>query len=95
MSELIAKINDILNDWKEQFDVSGNIPLSFALNEQGQLSYNGKALLFTDVPALEGASFDAERISFYLSDGRHIYVDLEWPEDETPFVTSVFLGYVF
>ncbi|MBQ8248122.1 MAG: hypothetical protein IJZ42_13420 [Lachnospiraceae bacterium] len=95
MNDLINMLNDVLKNWKDQYDLSYDIPLQFELDAEQRLRFAGKFFDLPESPELESANFDAKHITFHLSGGCRIYIDLSWPEDKVPYVNSVLVGYIF
>ncbi len=93
MNILIDQLNGMLNDWKAQFDVFSAVQLSFTEDMIGQLCFNNKPLCLIHDLVLESALFTAEQITFQFSDQRQLQLLLSWPEEEPPYVASVFAGY--
>ena len=95
MNDLILSMNDILKKWLDKYDLSYNIPLQFVLDSNQRVSSLGKAIDLSAEVDLESANFDAKNITFALSDGCRIFIDISWPEDEAPRVNSILVGYIF
>lgn len=94
MEYLVKEMNRVLEDWREQYDISRDIQDKFCLNSTGTLCWNDRVIGFLEEPSLEGADFDGEHITFNLSGARQILLRVVWPEDEEPYIHSVFFGYI-
>ena len=95
MEKLINVMNDVLHQWKEQYDLIYNIPLQFELDANQHLSLKGKSLDLPEYAELKCVDFDIEQITFHFSDGCRIYIDIAWPENNAPYVNTVLVGYIF
>lgn len=99
MQSLVEQMNRVLEDWKEQYDLSDGIQAKFGLDADGRLCWNdrdeARVIGFAGEPDLVGADYEGEHVVFCLSDDRRIYINVMWPEDEAPFIQSVLFGYVF
>ncbi len=95
MDILVKNLNEVLDSWKEKYDLSYDISLQFSKDEQENLCFNEKILSFTGSPDLESAQYDAESITFYFSGNRRIYINMAWPEEAAPYVKAILLGYIF
>lgn len=94
MKNLVEEMNRVLEDWKEQYDLSQGIQDQFCSDENGFLRWNDRILSFDEALELEGAEYDGEHIIFSLSGSRQIYIEVIWPEDEDPRIHAVFFGYI-
>jgi len=95
MSILTTKLNDVLSDWRTQFDLLNAVELKFS-NHKGALHLNDLPL-FPETDSLEllSANFDAEHISFQFDKNRSLSLDFIWPEDQPPRISSVSFEYDF
>lgn len=96
MNNLINTMNDVLDNWKKEYDLSYDVPMCFEFDEaQKCISFLGKPVACVGDEVLESADVTAERMVFAFSGERYIYVYIAWPEDKAPYVSSVLLGYNF
>ena len=94
MNTLLEKIREVFAEWKNNYDLSYDIPFPFDLDGDGRICWNGRPLTPRLDAAPESAGFTADSIYFHLSEGRCIYIQMAWPEDDAPYVRSVLFGYV-
>lgn len=89
MNDLIYSLNKVLANWKREYDIFSVISAQFS-DEKGFISFGGQTLFpLSNGLVLESAEFDAERIEFFLSEKRSITLNISWPEDLPPVVSSV------
>ena len=93
MSGLTHRMNDILHDWRSRYDILSSVSMEFQEDEIGQLCFCDKPLCLTSGLEMESARYDAERILFDFTGQRRIQLSVAWPEESSPYVTSIFLGY--
>ena len=94
MKDLVERMNDILNAWKSNFDVTSMVQLKFSLNEEDRLCLNEQVIHMPTDLNLASVEFNAERIVFYFAGTRKILViGIKWPEDATPEVDTINFGY--
>ena len=96
MEDLVKSMNAVLTEWKKEYDLTQSVSMDFMFNPAEQrLYFKDRAIAFVDDEALEAVEISAEHIIFMLPGKRRIYVNIVWPEDETPYVSSVLFGYIF
>lgn len=94
MKEMIEKMNKVLTDWKNQFDLTVAAELEFDTNETGTLCLNKVAIHLPKELQLASSAFDGENIKFYFTNTRKLLnIGMGWPEDGTPYVDTVRFGY--
>jgi len=97
MLSIIAQLNDILRQWKDQFLFyeKEKTLLSFTLSVSDQLCFNDMPFCVLSNLQLETSTIHAERIIFQFNHGRKLVIHIGWPEDQAPYVKSVYFGYFF
>ena len=93
MNMLTGRMNDILHSWKTRYDILSSVTLEFQVDAQGQLCFNNRPLCLVNDLELNNARYDAERILFEFQMNRRIQITISWPEESSPYASSVFLGY--
>lgn len=89
MTTMTDRMNQILADWKAQFDVLSAVSFQFSIDEQDQLCFKKQPLHAAVNLVLTGADFDAESIQIDFEQGKSILISIAWPEEEPPRVQSV------
>lgn len=92
-AEHLQHMNQVLSDWRSQFDIAGAIDAAFTQDDKGQLCFNGLSLCATQDLALEASEYDAQEIHFVFSGGRSITIAVGWPEDEPPRWSGICVEY--
>lgn len=93
MENLIKTMNEVLNEWKGIYLPNSNFNLSFSESPDGFLCFNGKELCKAENLEVLSADFSSLNISFYFKSDRFIEIEIEWPEEEPPYISSVVYGF--
>ncbi len=89
MNPLVLSMNDVLRQWKEQYDIFTAIPHQFEISH-GILNFAHLPVCKAeDDFEMTSANFDAESIRFFFPRNRSIVISVSWPEDKPPEVSSV------
>lgn len=89
MNSLIASMNDILMNWKKEYDLFSAISSEFSMKDDF-ICFADLPLCFADaVLAISSAEYDAESIQYFFNRNCSIYISVSWPEDRFPEVSSV------
>ena len=89
MNDLCNALNQILDDWKTQYDVNSNVELQFAMKEAGVLWLNKLPIPLDNELFLETANFNIDTISFGFEGGQTIEITMTWPEDSSPCLSTL------
>lgn len=87
MNSLIASMNDILKNWKKEYDLFSAISSEFSVNNGSVCFANHPLCLAEDDLVISSADFDAESIQYFLNRNCSIYISVSWPEDQPPEVS--------
>lgn len=88
MNTLISQINHLCSAWKSMFDVTGSVRLE-ASQDDDHIRLNDHHLCKIKGMELTSSTLDAKHIALFFGEVGYIHVTFSWPEDETPFVSSV------
>lgn len=89
MNPIISELNDILLNWKKEYDHFNAITARFT-EEDKFIFFSGVPLYPSDSGlTLQSALSDAESIEFFFTDGRNIEISFAWPDDKPPVLSSV------
>ena len=86
----VFALNQVLQDWKKQYDLLSAIKDEFSLSESGRLRLGD--ILFGPAAAgweLASAEYNAESIWYHLQSGGYILISFSWPEDRPPEISTV------
>lgn len=86
----VFALNQVLRDWKQQYDLLSAIKDEFTLTAEGRLRLGD--ILFGPAAAgweLASAEYNAESIRFQLRGRGYIFIGISWPEDRPPEISSV------
>lgn len=93
MTTLILQMNSILSDWCKQYDPLRALPLSFTMNERGEVFLSQRRLLLSPNLVLTEARYDAEYIRFSFNNNRYLEISIHWPEDAPQRLEGILWGY--
>ena len=93
MSNTLEHLNHSLSDWREEFDLTSSVSLKFHQTEDGQLALNDLSLCPLQELTLESIRMDPAYLLFFFEGNRSIRLLFSWPEDEAPYLSSVYFGY--
>ena len=94
MTSLCKKMNHVIREWKQFYDLMGTVKIGFSEKPSGMLCLNDLDLCLGKDLNILSSEFDAESISYYFAD-RTIEVSVSWPEDKAPYVFSAAVSYIF
>ena len=86
----VLALNQVLRDWKQQYDLLAAIKDEFSLPAEGRLRLGD--ILFGPAAAgweLASAEYNAESIRYHLRGGGYILIGISWPEDQPPKISTV------
>lgn len=89
MNPVILSMNDILTQWKKDFDLFSAVSFEFSV-DQGFVCFGNYPICKEDaLQGLDYSNYDSESIDFFFDHNRSIVVSVAWPEDEPPAVSSI------
>ena len=93
MSVLTDQMNQVLDNWRCQFDFSSAVSMEVTLDTEQQVCFNGLLLFHEEGHTLVSALYDALCIRFIFNIGPDIVIYLDWPEDLPAHVSALCFDY--
>ena len=93
MSELLAQMNRVLEDWCIQFDPLHCLSLSFTEGDRGEVYLGQQQVFLFPNLTLQEALYDIDTIRFTFDHNRFLEITISWPEDLPQQVDQIRWGY--
>ena len=90
MSLPLKTMNNILNTWKDDYDIFGIVEMLFREDADGHFYFNSDKLEVPNELELVSADFSPERINFYFKGQQQLTILFHWPEDKPPEIEDVY-----
>lgn len=92
MYQFVSTLNAVSAEWRNMYDLFSCCPVEFSLDDKGQLLLNhGETGISAGGCRILSADCEPEEITFYLDNGKKLWLQILWPEDGAPSVSSVLL----